>query len=84
MHSIRSEIDVKTRAVAVIKTLYGNDITDLQIRSLFPLPNEQQKEQWDVQTNFMLNDLQYVVDLTIREQDGVTTNARLIDVMKPL
>jgi hypothetical protein len=32
----------------------------------------------------MLNNLQYVVDLTIREQDGIITNARLIDIMKPL
>ena len=84
MNAVKNENDVQARAVGAIETLYGKDITDLKVRSLFSLPNEQKREEWDAQTTFMLNKLQYVVDLTIREQDGIITNARLIDVMKPL
>jgi hypothetical protein len=84
MNAVRNESDVETRAVGAIETLYGKDITELKLRSLFSLPNQQKREKWDTQTTFMLNNLQYVVDLTIREQDGIITNARLIDIMKPL
>lgn len=84
MNAVRNESDVEARAAGAIATLYGKDITELKLRSLFSLPNEQKREEWDAQTTFMLNNLQYVVDLTIREQDGVITNARLIDIMKPL
>jgi hypothetical protein len=84
MNAVKNETDVQARAVGAIETLYGKDITDLRLRSLFSLPNEQKREEWDTQTTFMLNNLQYVVDLTIREQDGIITNARLIDVMTPL
>ena len=84
MNAIRNENDVEVRAAGAIEILYGKDITNLKLRSLFSLPNEQKREEWDTQTTFMLNNLQYVVDLTIREQDGIITNARLIDVMKPL
>lgn len=84
MNAVRNKSDVQARAAGAIETLYGKDITNLKLRSLFCLPNEQKREEWDAQTTFMLNNLQYVVDLTIREQDGIITNARLIDVMKPL
>ena len=84
MNAVKNETDVQARAVGAIEALYGKDITDLRLRSLFSLPNEQKREEWDTQTTFMLNNLQYVVDLTIREQDGIITNARLIDVMTPL
>jgi hypothetical protein len=84
MDAVRNEGDVEARAVGVIKSLYGKNITDIKLRSLFSLPNEQSRQLWDAQTTFMRDNLQYVVDLTIREQDGIITNARLIDVMKPL
>jgi hypothetical protein len=84
MDAVRNESDVEARAAGAIQSLYGKNITDLRIRSLFSLPNEQRRESWDAQTTFILNNIQYVVDLTIREQDGIITNARLIDVMKPL
>jgi hypothetical protein len=84
MNAVRNESDVEARAAGAIETLYGKDITELKLRSLFSLTNEQKREEWDAQTTFMLNNLQYVVDLTIREQDGIITNARLIDIMKPL
>ena len=84
MNAVKNETDVQARAVGAIETLYGKDITDLRLRSLFSLPNEQKREEWDTQTTFMLNNFRYVVDLTIREQDGIITNARLTDVMKPL
>jgi hypothetical protein len=84
MNAVRNEAEVQSRAIGVIETLYGKEIKDLKLRSLFPLPNDQKRVEWDAQTTFMLNNLQYVVDLTIREQDGIITNARLIDVMTPL
>ena len=37
-----------------------------------------------LQVIFILNGLQYTVDLIINEKDGQVTYARLIDKMKPL
>ena len=84
MNAVKNESDVQTRAIGAIQILYGKDIKDLKIRSLFSLSNEQKREEWDAQMTFMLKNLQYAVDLNIREKEGVITNARLIDVMKPL
>lgn len=42
------------------------------------------REAWDVQTTFLLNKLQYTVDLLIQENNGHITNARLIDTMIPI
>jgi hypothetical protein len=41
MNAIRNENDVEVRAAGAIEILYGKDITNLKLRSLFSLPNEQ-------------------------------------------
>ena len=50
----------------------------------FQIPEKGHREAWDVQVNFMLNDLKYTVDLEIQEKGGHVTSARLIDTMTPL
>jgi hypothetical protein len=42
------------------------------------------REARDVQTTFLLNKLQYTVDLLIQENNGHITNARPIDTMIPI
>jgi hypothetical protein len=44
----------------------------------------QPKDGWDVQVTFMLNGLQYTVDLIIHEKDGQVSYSRVIDKMVPL
>jgi hypothetical protein len=84
MDSVKTQSEIENSAKKAIEALYGADIKDLKIRSLFSLPNEQKRESWDAQVIFLLNNLQYSVDLTIQEKDGLITNARLIDTMTPL
>jgi len=71
-----------------VEALYGKDIQDFKVRVLFPyklsnLPEDQKRAYDDVQVTFLSNNLQYTVDLVIRE-NGQITNARLIDTMIPL
>jgi len=71
-----------------VEALYGKDIQDFKVRVLFPyklsnLPEDQKRAYDDVQVTFLSNNLQYTVDLVIRE-NGQITNARLIDTMTPL
>ena len=71
-----------------VEALYGKDIKDFKVRVVFPyklsnLPEDQKRAYDDVQVTFLSNNLQYTVDLVIRE-NGQITNARLIDTMTPL
>ena len=71
-----------------VEALYGKDIIDFKVRVVFPfkfsnLPEDQKRAYDDVQVTFLSNNLQYTVDLVIRE-NGQITNARLIDTMTPL
>lgn len=84
MSPVRNQKEVEGAAKRVIETLYGSEIKDLKVRVLLPFPNEHNREAWDANVTFVLNDMQYTVDLLISEKDGQVTNARLIDTMKPL
>ena len=84
MSPVRNQKEVESAAKRVIETLYGSEIKDLKIRVLLPFPNEHNREAWDANVTFILNGMQYTVDLLINEKDGQVTNARLIDTMKPL
>ena len=84
MNSVRKAAEIDNCAKKAIHALYGTDITDFKTRVVFPFPNEQKRDSWDVQVTFLLNGLQYTVDLIIQEKDGQITNARLIDTMKPI
>jgi hypothetical protein len=84
MNAVRTTAQIENSAKKAIQALYGTEITDFKIRVLFPFPNEHKRGSWDVQVTFLLNRLQYTVDLIIQEKDGQITNARLIDTMAPL
>ena len=71
-----------------VEALYGKDIKNFKVRVVFPyklsnLPEDQKRAYDDVQVTFLSNNLQYTVDLVIRE-NGQITNARLIDTMTSL
>ena len=84
MSPVRNQKEVESAAKRVIETLYGSEVKDLKIRVLLPFPNERNREAWDANVTFILNGMQYTVDLLINEKDGQVTNARLIDTTKPL
>lgn len=84
MSKVTSENEILEASKKAIESLYGPQIEDLKLRVVFPFPNEKQRDSWDTQVTFLKNGLQYTVDLMIQESDGMITNARLIDTMKPL
>lgn len=84
MNPVRNEKEVESVAKRATEVLYGSNVEDLKVRTLLPYPNEQNREAWDAQVTFLLDGLQYTVDLLINEKDGQITNARLIDTMVPL
>ena len=75
--------DIERESKRIINSLYG-EVSDFRVNETFQMPEKGPREAWDVQVNFMLNDLKYTVDLEIQESDGQVTNARLIDTMTPL
>ena len=83
MSNVSTSEDIEKRSSEVINALYGG-VSDFRINATFQIPEKGPREAWDVQVNFMLNDLKYTVDLEIQEKDGQVTNARLIDTMTPL
>ena len=83
MAQVSSPEDIERESKRVINALYG-DVNDFRVNETFQMPEKGPREAWDVQVNFMLNDLKYTVDLEIQEKDGQVTNARLIDTMTPL
>ncbi len=84
MPPVTNQNEVEAVAKKAIETLYGQGFSDLKVRVLLPYPNEHKREGWDANITFLLNGLQYTVDLLINEKDGQVTNARLIDTMTPL
>jgi hypothetical protein len=84
MAPVKTIRDVENVAKKAAEALYGNNIRDFKVRVVFPFPSERKKDSWDVQVTFLLNGVQYTVDLMIEEKDGHITNARLIDKMTPL
>lgn len=84
MSPVKSDVDIENAARKAIEALYGKNIQDFKIRVVFPFPNEKKRDSWDTQVTFLLNNLQYTVDLMIQEENGEITAARLIDRMKPL
>ena len=84
MNPVRNEKEVESVAKRATEVLYGSNVENLKVRTLLPYPNEQNREAWDAQVTFLLDGLQYTVDLLINENDGQITNARLIDTMVPL
>lgn len=84
MASVRTSAEVETSAKKAVEALYGTEISDFKVRVVFPFPSEHKRDSWDVQVTFLLNGIQYTVDLMIGDQNGHVTYARLIDKMTPL
>ena len=83
MVQVSSTEEIERESKRVINALYG-DVADFRVNETFEIPEKGPREAWDVQVNFMLNNLKYTVDLEIQEKSGEVTNARLIDTMTPL
>lgn len=95
MLSVKTESEIESSARKAIEALYGPNIDNFNVRIVFPfstqqiiakggLPTEPEKDSWDVQVTFLLNNMQYTVDLLIHQEDGQISYTRLIDKMKPL
>lgn len=82
--AVKTKTEIEKASKNAVEALYGSDIRDFKVRVLFPFPGELKHDSWDVQVTFMRGKLQYTVDLMIQENDGMVTNARLIDTMVPL
>ena len=83
MVKVSTPEEIARESERVINSLYGK-VSGFRVNETFQIPEKGPREAWDVQVNFMLNDLKYTVDLEIQENDGQVTNARLIDTMTPL
>jgi hypothetical protein len=95
MNPVKSRSEVEAAARKAIENLYGHDFQDLKVREILPfisdqtvvgggLPTEDRHDSWDVQVTFLLEGIQYTVDLVVIEKNGQITNARLIDKMTPV
>ena len=95
MKPVKTRSDVEAAARKAIERLYGQDFQNLKIREMLPyisdqlvagggLPTEDRRDSWDVQVTFLIDGIQYTVDLLVMEKNGQITNARLIDKMTPL
>jgi hypothetical protein len=81
---VKTSSEAGKAAKKAVQALYGTEIENFKVRVIFPFPNEQKRVSWDVQATFILNGLQYTVDLIIQEKSGEITAARLIDTMVPI
>jgi hypothetical protein len=95
MEQVKTRSEVEAAAGKAIENLYGQDFQNLKVREMLPfisdqsvvgggLPTEDRHDSWDVQVTFILEGIQYTVDLVIVEKNGQITSARLIDKMTPV
>jgi hypothetical protein len=84
VRAVRTRAEIEISAKRAVQALYGIEIRDFKVSVVFASPNEHKRDSWDVQVKFLLNRVQYTVDLIIQEKDGQITYARLIDTMAPL
>lgn len=95
MSPVRTKNGIEESARKAVDVLYGKGIKNFKIREVLPfssgqlishggLPSKEKRDSWDVQVAFLLNNIQYTVDLLIHEKDGQITYARLIDKMIPV
>jgi hypothetical protein len=95
MKQVKTRSEVEAAARKAIENLYGQNFQDLKVREMLPfisdqsavgggLPTEDRHDSWDVQVTFLLEGIQYTVDLVIIEKNGQITSSRLIDKMTPV
>jgi hypothetical protein len=84
MVSVTTVEAAEKAAKKAVEALYGSEIKDFKVRVVFPFPSQHKRLSWDTQVTFLLDGIQYTVDVMIEESNGQITNARLIDKMNPL
>ncbi len=97
MAVVSTEKEIEDASKKAVNALFGSSVQNIKIREVFPYSADhiithsdnidtesQSRDGWDVQVNFMLDNLQYTVDLIIQEKDGQVIYSRLIDKMAPL
>jgi len=97
MPTVTSKVEIENASKNAINALFGPNVENFRIREVFPYSEDhivahseqldktsQPKDGWDIQVTFLLNGLQYTVDLIILEKDGQVSYSRVIDKMVPL
>ncbi|MDR4491782.1 MAG: hypothetical protein R2685_12905 [Candidatus Nitrosocosmicus sp.] len=97
MAVVSTEKEIEDASKKAVDALFGSLVQNFKIREVFPYSADQiithsddmdtesqSRDGWDVQVTFMLDNLQYTVDLIIQEKDGHVIYSRLIDKMAPL
>jgi hypothetical protein len=89
-----TENEIASTSRKAIEALYGQNIQDFNVRVVFPYSTDpildrsnatsSRMDAWDVQVTFLMNGIQYTVDLIIHKEDGQISHAKLIDKMTPL
>ncbi len=84
MNSVSTPEEIEQASKRIINSLYGDDISDFRVNETFNIKEERYTDRFDIQVNFMQNDLKHTVDLEIEKETGRVVKALLLDAMKPL
>lgn len=84
MNSVSTPEEIEQASKRIINSLYGDDISDFRVNETFNIKEERFTDRFDIQVNFMQNDLKHTVDLEIEKETGRVVKALLLDAMKPL
>jgi len=84
MNSVSTPEEIEQASKRIINSLYGDDVSDFRVNETFNIKEERFTDRFDIQVNFMQNDLKHTVDLEIEKETGRVVKALLLDAMKPL
>jgi len=84
MNAVSTPEEIEQASKQVINSLYGDDVSDFRVNETFNIKEERFTDRFDVQVNFMQNDLKHTVDLEIEKDTGRVVKALLMDAMTPL
>ena len=84
MNSVNTPEEIEQASKRIINSLYGDDVSDFRVNETFNIQEERFTDRFDIQVNFMQNDLKHTVDLEIEKETGRVVKALLLDAMKPL
>ncbi len=84
MNAVNTPEEIEQASKQVINSLYGDDVSDFRVNETFNIKGERYTDRFDIQVNFMQNDLKHTVDLEIEKETGRVVKALLLDAMKPL
>jgi len=84
MNSVSTPEEIEQASKRIINSLYGDDVSDFRVNETFNIKEERFTDRFDIQVNFMQNDLKHTVDLEIEKETGRVVKALLMDAMKPL